>query len=58
MSEREKQLEDALYKLVSYFGGPTLVSLKELGEDALVDLRMKVRIGDLIEARKALGQNL
>lgn len=44
----------ALEKLLTYFGGPVEVSLKELGEDAYIEIPMQVRIGDIIEARASL----
>lgn len=48
------ELTAALETLLTYFGGPQGVSLQELGHDAYVALEMKVRIGDLIDARAAL----
>jgi hypothetical protein len=45
----------ALEKLLRYFGGPQVVSMAELGHDAYVALEMKVRIGDLIDARALLS---
>lgn len=49
---------DALLKsakdIRKYFGKPVGVSMKELGEDAYIDLHIKVRIGDLMRLDKAI----
>lgn len=50
------KLVEALKKLLAYFGGPQGVSMAELGHDAYVSLEMKVRIGDLIDARRVLNE--
>ena len=44
----------SLETLLRYFGGPVGVKLKDLGRDAYVELPVRVRLGDLIDARDAL----
>ena len=49
-----ERVRGALQTLLKYFGGPQGVAMQELGHDAVVELPVKVRLGDLIEAHEAL----
>lgn len=53
---REQALDASLRTLLKYFGGPQGVTMQELGRDAYVDLDVRVRVGDLIDAHAALSR--
>lgn len=50
MSDIE-EAKSHIRRLLSYFGGPVGVGLQELGRNAFVEHKVRVRLGDLIDAR-------
>lgn len=53
---RSRELGVHLLNLLKYFGGPVGVGLKELGRDAYVELPIRLRLGDLMDARYAIDE--